>query len=155
MNITIIATGKCKEKHINDQVDTFLKRLKPHFPTKLIEVPQAKGQTADEIKQKEAAAQLAKIPHGAIIVAMDERGELLSSMKFSQKLKKWRDTGNKNLVFIIGGAEGLDEQLRNQSQWMFSLSPLTFAHMMVRPILAEQLYRAASIIAGHPYHREG
>lgn len=155
MKITIIATGKCKDKDINNQVSVFLKRLKPHFKTEIIELPQAKNGNAEEIKRKEAENQLSKIPSGAKVVAMDERGELVPSMKFAKKLGTWKDSGVRDLVFIIGGAEGLDESIRQKADWMFSLSPLTFAHMMVRPILTEQIYRAASILNNHPYHREG
>ena len=154
MNILIITTGKCKEKEINNQVDTFIKRLKPYFPTKLIEVPQVKGNSADEIKQKEAALQSAKIPDNAYIIIMDEHGDMVTSRKFAGKLEALKNNGTRNIVFIIGGAEGLHETVKQKANWQLSLSPLTFAHMMVRPILTEQIYRAAMILNNHPYHRD-
>tara|TARA_R110000868_G_scaffold218576_2_gene469138 strand:- start:68566 stop:69033 length:468 start_codon:yes stop_codon:yes gene_type:complete len=155
MNITVIATGKCKDKHINALADEFIKRLKPFFPTKLIEVPQVKAQSVLEIKQGEAKLQNAKIPDGSIIFALDERGKMMHTADFSKKLGTLRDTGTRNLVFIIGGAEGLDDSVRNKAQMLISLSPMTFPHMMVRPIILEQIYRAGTVLAGHPYHREG
>ena len=98
MDIIILATGKSKDKEINTQVDAFIKRLKPHFPTKVIEIQQAKGNTPEEIKLKEAEAQLAKIPAGATIVAMDERGDLVPSLKFAKKLGNWKDSGVRTVV---------------------------------------------------------
>ena len=155
MNVTVIATGKCKDKHINAMADEFIKRLKPYFPTKLIEVPQVKAQTVADIKKGECKLQLAKIPAGSVIFALDERGDMLPTVKFSKELGKWRDQGTRNLVFIIGGAEGLDDEIRNKCNKLISLSPMTFPHMMVRPIILEQIYRAGTVLAGHPYHREG
>lgn len=155
MNVIVVATGKCKDKHINAIADEFIKRLKPYFPTTLVEVNQVKAQSVAEIKKGEAKLQQSKIPEGSVIFALDERGKMMPTIKFAEELGNLRDTGVRNLAFIIGGAEGLDDDIRNQAQKLISLSPMTFPHMMVRPIILEQIYRAGTVLAGHPYHREG
>lgn len=131
-----------------------MKRLQPFSPTKVVELPHGKGQTAEQIKESEAALQLAKVPAGATLVALDEKGQSLSSLAFAKELEKLQNEGVGEAVFLIGGAEGLHESVRQKARLTLSLSALTFPHMLVRPILAEQLYRAATILAGHPYHRE-
>lgn len=153
MHVIVIATGKCKDKHINSMADEFIKRLRPFFSTKLIEVPQVKAQTIEEIQKGESKLQCAKIPENSVIYALDEKGELMSTAKFSSDLGRMRDSGTKNLVFIIGGAEGIDNSIRDRAKKLISLSPMTFPHMLVRPIILEQIYRAGTVLAGHPYHR--
>jgi len=155
MKITLLCTGKCKDKAILGLEAEFVKRLKAHFPTTVVELPQAKAQRVDDIKQKEAKAQLEKVPNGSVIIALDERGELMPTVKFSKKLQQWKNTGTPHVTIIIGGAEGLHDSVRDKAKLLLSLSPMTFPHMMVRPIILEQLYRAGTVIAGHPYHREG
>ena len=154
MKITVIATGKCKEKAVNSQVDEFIKRLKPYLPTKIIEVPQTKAQTSDQIKEGESKAQLAKVPDGAFVIALDERGETPTTRQFSQKIEKLKNSGTGEVVFIIGGADGLHENVKNRANMLLSLSKFTFPHMMVRPIILEQIYRVGTLLAGHPYHRD-
>jgi 23S rRNA (pseudouridine1915-N3)-methyltransferase len=155
MKITLLCTGKCKDKAILGLEAEYVKRLKAHFPTTVIELPQSKAVRADEIKQKEAEAQLAKVPAGSVIIALDERGELMPTVKFAKKLEGWKDSGTPHVTIIIGGAEGLHDSIRQKAKLLLSLSPMTFPHMMVRPIILEQIYRAGTVIAGHPYHREG
>lgn len=155
MKVTIIATGKCKEKDILSICDTYLKRLKAYFPTKIIEVAQAKGQTREEIQKNEAKAQLAKIPAGSYIIALDETGKMPKTTEFANIIQKQQLSGISHITFIIGGADGLDVEIKNKAHLMLSLSPLTFPHMLVRPILLEQIYRIGTYLNGHPYHREG
>lgn len=101
----------------------------------------------------EAALLSRAVPKGAVIVTLDERGKLLSSPEFSQKLAQWRDSGHQDVAFIIGGADGIDPSLRASADFSISFGKMVWPHMMVRVMLAEQLYRAASIQAGTPYHR--
>ena len=155
MNIIIIATGKCRDKSTLAIEAEFLKRLKPFLKTQTIEISQVKAQTVTEIKTKEAKLQLAKIPDNSHIIALDELGEVQTTLQFSKHLEKQKISGVKTVCFIIGGAEGLDDSIRKKAHKIISLSKLTFPHMLVRPILTEQIYRAATVIAGHPYHREG
>ena len=91
---------------------------------------------------------------GAIIVALDEREKSLSSISFAGKISNWRDQGIRDVAFVIGGAYGLDESIRRQAHYAISFGAQTWPHMLVRGLLAEQLYRAQCILSGHPYHRK-
>lgn len=93
------------------------------------------------------------LPKGAVICTLDERGALLTSPEFSQKLANWRDAGRSDLAFVIGGADGIDPSLRNKADFSLSFGKMVWPHMMARVMLCEQLYRAASILSGTPYHR--
>ena len=93
------------------------------------------------------------IPSGALICTLDERGKLLSSPEFADLLAKWRDGGRQDLAFVIGGADGIDPGLRARADFSISFGRMVWPHMLVRVMLAEQLYRAASILSGAPYHR--
>ena len=93
------------------------------------------------------------VPAGAVLVTLDERGKLLTSPEFSALLAKWRDAGRQDLAFVIGGADGIDPGLRARADFSLSFGAMVWPHMLVRVMLAEQLYRAASILAGAPYHR--
>lgn len=90
-----------------------------------------------------------------ILVALDERGEALSSIDLAKKLESWRDGGKREARFLIGAADGHDQDQRRQADLLLSFGPATWPHMLVRAMLAEQLFRATSILANHPYHREG
>ncbi|MBB3711279.1 23S rRNA (pseudouridine1915-N3)-methyltransferase [Limimaricola variabilis] len=101
----------------------------------------------------EAALLERAIPQGAVICAMDERGRQMSSPDFAEMLAGWRDQGRSEVAFVIGGADGIDPALRSRADAMLSFGPMVWPHMLVRAMLTEQLYRAASILAGAPYHR--
>jgi 23S rRNA (pseudouridine1915-N3)-methyltransferase len=92
-------------------------------------------------------------PPGAVLIAIDERGQDLKSTDLADRLGRWRDEGRRDAVFLIGGADGLDPALRERADLVLSLGRATWPHMLVRVMLAEQLYRAVTILAGHPYHR--
>ena len=117
--------------------------------------------TLSEVEDKKGGGMKAEavlleraLPKGAVIVTMDERGKLLTSPEFADKLAGWRDAGRSDVAFVIGGADGIDPSLRAQADFSISLGKMVWPHMLVRAMLAEQLYRAASILAGSPYHRE-
>lgn len=93
------------------------------------------------------------IPAGALIVTMDERGRSLTSPQFADQIARWRDSGRQDVAFLIGGADGLAPDLRGRADASISLGAMVWPHMLVRVMLAEQLYRAATILAGSPYHR--
>ncbi len=101
----------------------------------------------------EAEALLRQVPEGALLVALDERGRALSSTGLAEQLGRWRDAGRGEVAFVIGAAEGLDPGLRQRADLSLSFGPMVWPHFLVRAMLAEQLYRAASILAGSPYHR--
>ena len=93
------------------------------------------------------------IPAGAVIVALDERGQMLSSPDLAQRIAEWRDDGRQDLAFVIGGADGLAPALRDRADLALSFGRLVWPHMLVRVMLAEQIYRCATILSGSPYHR--
>jgi len=101
----------------------------------------------------EAALLDRTIPKGAIVVALDERGEVMTSPDFSRHMGDWRDAGRGDVAFVIGGADGLDPELRARADLTLSFGKMVWPHMLARVMLVEQLYRAAAILAGNPYHR--
>ena len=103
---------------------------------------------------EETALLRGAVPDGAKVIALDERGKLLSSPEFARKLGNWRDDGCRDLAILIGGADGLSPDLRSRADFTLSFGKMVWPHMLVRVMLAEQLYRAASILAGTPYHRD-
>jgi 23S rRNA (pseudouridine1915-N3)-methyltransferase len=118
-------------------------------PARLIEVEDKKGGGMPA----EAALLERAIPDGAFICTMDERGDVMSSPAFAKKLAAWRDQGRQDVAFVIGGADGIDPSLRAKADASLSFGKMVWPHMLVRVMLAEQLYRAASILSGGPYHR--
>lgn len=118
-------------------------------PAQMHEVEDRKGGGMDA----EAQLLVRALPKGAVIVALDERGKLLSSPDFSDKLAGWRDTGRGDVAFVIGGADGIAPALRDRADFKLSFGKMVWPHMLARVMLSEQLYRAASILAGAPYHR--
>ncbi len=94
------------------------------------------------------------LPKGAVLCALDERGKQLTSPDFARLLERWRDAGRADAAFVIGGADGLDATLSERADFRLSLGAMVWPHMLVRVMLGEQLYRAASILAGSPYHRQ-
>jgi len=93
------------------------------------------------------------VPAGAVLVTLDERGKLISSPEFAAQLARWRDAGRQDVAFVIGGADGIDPALRAKADFSISFGAMVWPHMLVRVMLAEQLYRAANILSGGPYHR--
>ena len=101
----------------------------------------------------EGAALLRQVPEGGLIVALDERGETMGSPAFAARLAGWRDEGERDLCLLIGGADGLDASVRARARTLLSFGAMVWPHLLVRAMLAEQLYRATTILAGGPYHR--
>lgn len=119
----------------------------------LTEVEEKRRLEGDALKAAEAALLKSTIPRGAKLVMLDERGRMEPSPAFAARLGQWRDTGVSDLAFIIGGADGLDPAFRDSADHLLAFSPMTWPHMLVRVLLSEQIYRAVSILSGHPYHR--
>ena len=107
----------------------------------------------NSVMAAEAALLEKAIADGSVICTLDERGKVLSSPDFAQKLAGWRDEGCSNITFVIGGADGIDPSLRAKADFSISLGKMVWPHMLARAMLCEQLYRAATILAGSPYHR--
>lgn len=151
MIISVIAVGKFGQDPENQIVERYLKRLP--WKAGLIEVAEKRPIKGEERRAREADLLRGKIPKGAFLVALDETGKEFSSKSLASKIDQWRNRGVNALAFIIGGADGLDPRLRQDADMVMSLSKMTWPHAMVRAMLAEQLYRASSILGGHPYHR--
>lgn len=116
--------------------------------------------TEHEVEDKKNAGMAAEaellvraVPSGAVLVTLDERGKLLTSPDFATQLARWRDAGRQDVAFVIGGADGIDPSLRAKADFSISFGQMVWPHMLVRVMLAEQLYRAANILSGGPYHR--
>ena len=147
----LIAVGKLKAGPERELLDRYCVRLRPKL--EIVEVAQGRGAPA-ELKRREADSLLAACPDNAFLVAMDEGGRLLDSPAFSSRLQTWQESG-RPVCFMIGGAEGFDAAILQRADAVFSLGKLTWPHMLVRVMLAEQLFRAQSIQTGHPYHKAG
>jgi 23S rRNA (pseudouridine1915-N3)-methyltransferase len=117
------------------------------------EIPESRARDTTTRMAEEAAAISTHIPEKSILVALDERGQNLDSTVFARNLGRWRDGGSAHTIFVIGGADGLSPELRRKAKLAIAFGSATWPHQMVRVMLLEQLYRAATILAGHPYHR--
>lgn len=151
MRLWLAAIGRARPGPARDLFEEYRGRL--GWPLTLKEVESRKRVEGEELKRLEAELLLSAIPDGATLVALDERGRTVSSEAFAQRIGQWRDGGVADLAFIIGGADGLADEVRRRAALVLAFGPMTWPHMLVRGLLAEQLYRAQQILAGHPYHR--
>ncbi|MDX3909088.1 MAG: 23S rRNA (pseudouridine(1915)-N(3))-methyltransferase RlmH [Sphingobium sp.] len=140
MLLHILARGKIGRSPEADLVDRYLKRVT--LPTKVTELPDRGGK-------------LPPAAPGTVTVMLDEKGAQLSSMAFAQRIEGWRDGGKRECRFLIGAADGFDDAARAGADLLIAFGAMTWPHMMARAMLAEQLWRATSMLANHPYHREG
>ena len=140
MLLHIIARGKIGRSPEAELTDRYLKRIA--WPVKLTELPDRGGNVP-------AATA------GSVTILLDERGEAMTSMALAKILEKWRDGGKREARFMIGAADGHGDKERGEADLLLSFGPATWPHLLARAMLAEQLFRATSILANHPYHREG
>jgi len=140
MLLHVIARGKIGRGPEADLVTRYVSRIA--WPTRITELPDKGGRVPSVSPQ-------------AMTVLLDEKGEPLSSMRFAKQLEVWRDSGVREARFLIGAANGFDEAERDHADLLLAFGTATWPHLMARAMLAEQLWRATSIIANHPYHREG
>lgn len=140
MLLHIVARGKIGRSPEAELVERYVKRMS--WPTKVTELPDRGGRAPE-------------LPANSVSIVLDERGEAFSSADLASKLEGWRDAGKREARFLIGAADGHDEQQRKSADLLLSFGAATWPHLLVRAMLAEQLYRATSILAKHPYHREG
>src|SRR5262249_48026528 len=154
MKITIVAVGLRQPQWVDDAVAEYLARFPADFAVRLVEVkPEARaGQPTARLLASEAQRLRAVIPEGALTVALDERGRDWTTQHLADQLRQWRDASER-VAFVIGGPDGLDAGFRNTARLQLRLSSMTLPHALARVLLSEQLYRAWSILAGHPYHR--
>jgi 23S rRNA (pseudouridine1915-N3)-methyltransferase len=135
----LVARGKIGRSPEAELLERYLKRIA--WPTKLTELSER--------------ADLPPAAPGSVTILLDEKGKALSSMELAKKLEQWRDSGTREARFVIGAADGHSPEERQSADLLLSFGSATWPHLLVRAMLAEQLFRATSILANHPYHREG
>ena len=156
MKLVVAAVGTRMPSWIDAGFREYAKRMPPRAALELVEIkPEARtsGKNAAQMLAAEAVRIRAALPKGARVIALDERGRDMSTCGLAAQLEAWMHEAGP-LAFMIGGADGLDASLKKSASMQLRLSSLTLPHGLARVLLAEQLYRALSIIGGHPYHRE-
>ncbi len=156
MKIHLIAVGKKMPEWVNAGFSEFSKRMPPELQINLIEIPPSVRNKATPIEKniKEEGERIqSAIPNNSKLIVLDEKGKDFSSIALSKEMESWLPMGQ-DISIVIGGADGIDPVIKQQADEKWSLSSLTLPHALVRVVVAEQLYRAWSIMKGHPYHRE-
>lgn len=159
MRIELLCVGRLKGEPERMLVARYLERFQ-HFGGPLgfaapvmTELAESRAQSPKERKTAEALELRKKLKDGSRVLVLDERGQAVTSVEFASRLAEWRDNGTRHLNIVIGGPDGLDTGFAQAATLRLSLGLMTLPHGLARAVLAEQLYRAASILAGHPYHR--
>lgn len=160
MRVLVLAVGRMKKGAEADMAARYQKRALQAGRNigirdiEIVEIRESRAQDAERRKLEEAIAIANLVPDKSMVVLLDERGDPISSAAFADYLGQWRDGGEAAVVFVIGGADGIGESLRSKAKTVLSFGAATWPHQMVRIMLLEQLYRAVTILSGHPYHRE-
>ena len=152
MKLLFCALGKGHESYIREGVDDFTKRITNYYPVKWQLITSPKNASGNELKRKEAELVLAALSKNDYLVVLDERGSQLTSEGLSKFLESRTNESRKQVVFLIGGAFGIDDKVLERANFRWSLSNLTFPHQLVRLILSEQVYRACTISKNEKYH---
>lgn len=155
MKLTIFSVGKAHEKYLEEGISLFSARISHYYPFQweIIPPPRHAGKMDEtELKLEEGRQILSKIQASDYLILLDERGKLLSSPDLAKLIAQRANQGTSKLVFLIGGAYGVSEEVKVRANFVWSLSPLVFPHMLVRLILSEQLYRACTILRNEKYH---
>ncbi|MFN8309217.1 MAG: 23S rRNA (pseudouridine(1915)-N(3))-methyltransferase RlmH [Chitinophagales bacterium] len=157
MQLHLLITGKTADPAVNAIVLDFAKRIPHYYPFELeiIDSNPGKTQDRDKMKSAEGDQMLKRFKPGDYIVLLDERGKQWSSTEFADAITNWANQSKKRIVFVIGGAFGFSDVVKQKSDIQLSLSKMTFSHQIVRALFLEQLYRACTIIRGEPYHHRG
>ncbi|CAN7344941.1 23S rRNA (pseudouridine(1915)-N(3))-methyltransferase RlmH [Rhizobium sp. LjRoot30] len=159
MRIGLFAVGRLKAGPEKDLAARYLERLAKAGPaigiefSRVVEVAESRAANAATRKREEAGLLEKALPEGAVLILLDERGKALDSEAFATTVGQYRDNGKRDLMIAIGGADGLDPALYDRADATFCLGKMTWPHQLVRILIAEQLYRAVTILSGHPYHR--
>ncbi|KEI01927.1 23S rRNA (pseudouridine(1915)-N(3))-methyltransferase RlmH [Clostridium botulinum] len=159
MNITIICVGKLKEKYLKQAIDEYSKRLSRYCKLSIVELNDEKtpdnASEKDEIiiKQKEGMRILSHIKENMYVIALDIKGNMVSSEDLANLINDLGLRGNSNIALVIGGSLGLDKEVLDRANYKLSFSKMTFPHQLMRVILLEQIYRAYRINSGEPYHK--
>jgi 23S rRNA (pseudouridine1915-N3)-methyltransferase len=155
MKIYFWSVGKSHETYVKEGIELFTKRISHYFPIEWKIFPSAKNSTSlteDETKKNEAVPILNSLQNDDVLIALDENGNQLNSMELANFIQRKANESSKNIIFLIGGAYGIHESVLKRSNFKWSLSKLVFPHQLVRLILAEQIYRACTIIRNEKYH---
>ncbi len=159
MKITILAVGKLKEKYWKQAISEYEKRLSAYSKIEIIEVPDEKApenmsdKEIEQVKEKEGQRLLAKIKPQATVITLEIQGKMLSSEGLAEEMQRRMTQGQSDFVFVIGGSNGLHENVLQRSNYALSFSKMTFPHQMMRVVLIEQVYRAFKIMRGEAYHK--
>ncbi len=151
MRLTVACVGRARDGPESALFERYMGRLP--WPVVLAEVEERRKLPPPRRIEREAELLIGAVPDGALIVALDETGRTFTSPAFAKQIDRWRHDGVRDVAFLIGGADGLGEGLRRRADLILALSAMTLPHLLVRPVLAEQLYRAYTILTGHPYHK--
>lgn len=154
MRITLVQTGKTRDAFIREGVEEFHKRMVRYAPFSMettADLKNSRNMTMKEVQQQEGRLILKKLKPGDHVILLDEKGKRFDSIAFARHLNALEGRA-RHLVFVIGGPYGFSQELYDRANELFSLSPLTFSHQLVRVIFMEQLYRAFTILKGEPYH---
>jgi 23S rRNA (pseudouridine1915-N3)-methyltransferase len=160
MRVILLAVGRMKKGPETELVARYLKRAEQAGRqiglrgVEIIEIKESRASDAGKRMIEESIALANLIPDGAVAIMLDETGESFASAAFADHVRKWRDAGVPAAVFIIGGPDGLAQSLRDKAKLKLAFGTATWPHQMVRIMLLEQIYRAITILSGHPYHRE-
>lgn len=160
MRLSILTIGRLKAGPEQELCGRYLDRFAKSGPAVgidfagMTEWTESRAQTAPERKREEAGRFLDSLPERAALIALDERGRDLSTTDLATLIARLRDDGRRDLAVMVGGPDGLDESLRARADLVLALGKLTWPHQLARVMLAEQLYRVTTVLAGHPYHRE-
>ncbi len=160
MNLTIAAIGKLKAGPDRELFERYAARIGPTGkalklgPLSCIELAESRRTSTDERRAEEAASLLAKITGSATLIALDEKGDAVSSEQLASLIRKQQDAGVPSLAFALGGPDGHGAEIAKRAARVISLGAITLPHGLARIVLAEQIYRAITILAGHPYHRK-
>ena len=154
MKLSILSVGKAHESYIKEGVELFTKRIGHYYPIDWQLITPSKLTEPIQIKKAEAANILKSIMATDVLVLLDETGKMLSSPGLSKLIQQKTNQSAQRVVFLIGGAYGVEDEIKKRANFTWSLSELVFPHMLVRLILAEQVYRACSILANEKYHHE-
>jgi len=151
VKLTIAAIGRAGRGPERDLYEHYAGRIR--WPLALRELEEKRKLAPVEMMRREGELLLAAVPAGATLVALDRRGQVLASQAFADRLGRWRDTSVGDVAFLVGGAEGHAEPLLKKAALVLSFGAMTWPHLLARAMLAEQIYRAQQMLAGHPYHR--
>jgi 23S rRNA (pseudouridine1915-N3)-methyltransferase len=156
MKLSVLAVGHRQPAWVNDGCAEYLKRMPRELPLTVSEIkPEPRGsKTREQLLAAEKVRIREALAAGSRIVVLDEKGDDLTTLKLAKRLEAWMQDG-RDVALLIGGADGLDEEFKQQADDRLRLSSLTLPHGMARLLLCEQLYRAVSVLKNHPYHREG